>query len=129
MAQLSAYLKATSPSELFVQVLRRYEHDYESERPALVGDTMRFLLASRRGLSEPELLDLLGDSSEPLPHAVWSHLHLAAEDGLVIRSGLIGFGHNHLRTAAEQLFLSSGSRNSGASSVGGIFPNASVRHP
>ena len=48
-------------------VLDRLERDYELDRPGLVGETLGALAASRTGLSEAELLDLLGDGArQPL---------------------------------------------------------------
>ena len=66
---------------------------------------MTLLWAARRGLSEAELLDLLGHDGIPLPRARWSPLHLAAEPSLVNRSGLIGFFHDYLRQAVEGRYL------------------------
>jgi tetratricopeptide (TPR) repeat protein len=101
------YLAAGSVDQLFKKVLARYEQDYEGERPGLVGDTMRLIWAARRGLSEAEILDLLGSGGDPMPRAYWSQLHLAAESLLVNRSGLVSFFHSYLRQAVEQKYLTS----------------------
>jgi hypothetical protein len=66
---------------------------------------MSFLWASKRGLSEAELLDLLGTGGEPLPQAHWSPLYLAAEQSLLSRSGLIGFFHEYFREAVQKRYL------------------------
>ena len=63
------YLKADSIPKLFELILQRCEQDYERQRPGLVRDVMRCIWASRRGLSEYELLDLLGQDGQPLPTA------------------------------------------------------------
>jgi tetratricopeptide (TPR) repeat protein len=106
-AVIAHYLSAPQLPDLLALVLQRYEGDYERDRPGLVRDAMRGLWAARRGLTEPELLDALGG----VPHAVWSPLVLAAEVGLVTRSGLLGFAtephreavqHRYLRDDAEQ---------------------------
>jgi tetratricopeptide (TPR) repeat protein len=103
---IDRYLGAETVDDLLELVLVRYEDDFERDRPGLVGDAMRALWAARRGLSEPELLDLLGGpSGEPVPHAVWSPLVLAAEDGLVTRSGLLGFATPLHRQAAQDRYL------------------------
>src|SRR4029078_1347272 len=91
--------------ELFQLVLQRYEDDYNRERPGLVRDVMSLLWAARRGLSESELLDLLGDGQQALPSAYWSPLHLAAEQSLIVRSGMLGFAHEYMRRAIQHRYL------------------------
>ena len=66
---------------------------------------MSLLAAARRGLSQAELLDLLGQDGEPLPGAIWSPLFLAAEQALLDRAGLITFGHDYLRQAVQDRYL------------------------
>jgi hypothetical protein len=107
-ARIEHYLTATSVDELYEKILERYEQDYERERPGLVREAMSLLWAARRGLSEAELLELLGTEQGPLPQAQWSPLYLAAEQSLVSRAGLIGFGHEYLRLAVQQRYLSDG---------------------
>ncbi len=99
-AVLDHYLAAASLDDLLELVLARYEQDFETERAGLVGDAMRALWAARRGLTEPELLDLLD-----VPGAVWSPLVLAAENGLLTRSGRLGFATDDHRTAVEDRYL------------------------
>jgi len=103
--RIGHYLEAGTVEALYEKVLERYEEDYQRERPGLVGEAMTLLWAARRGLSEAELLDLLGEKGRPLPRAAWSPLYLAAEASLVDRSGLLGFFHNYLRQAAERRYL------------------------
>ena len=99
------YLAATSLDALLGLVLARYEHDFERDRVGLVGDAMRCLWAARRGLSEPELLEILGTPGSPLPSAAWSPLVLAAEAGLVTASGQLVFATEPHRRAVEQRYL------------------------
>ena len=98
-------LRATTIDALSEQILARYEADYERDRPGLVRDAMTLIWAARLGLSEAELLDLLGSAGQQLPAAYWSPLSLAAEQSLSLRSGLIGFAHDHLRRAIEGRYL------------------------
>jgi len=99
-ARIEHYLSAATVPDLYRRILERYEQDYERDRSGLVRDAMRLLWAARRGLSEAELMDLLGKNREtgrwwtpaywmvrlgerrrqrqPLPRAYWSPLHLAA---------------------------------------------------
>ncbi len=86
--RIDHYLSATTVAELYQRILERYEQDYERDCPGLVRDAMSLLWAARRGLSEAELMDLLGSDGQPLPRAHWSPLYLAAEQSLVNRSGL-----------------------------------------
>ena len=99
------YLAAPTLDELLGLVLERYEADFERDRPGLVGDSMRALWAARRGLTEPELLDTLGNGGESVTHAVWSPLVLAAEAGLVTASGRLVFSTEPHRRAVEQRYL------------------------
>jgi tetratricopeptide (TPR) repeat protein len=102
--RIDHYLKAKSVDALYERILKRYEDDYERDRPGLVRDAFTFLWASRRGLSETELLDLLGDDDNPLPRACWSPLFLACESALTNRSGLLTFFHDYLRHAVERRY-------------------------
>ena len=106
--EIDRYLEADTVPALYETILERYEQDYERDRPGLVRDAMALLWAARRGLSEPELLDLLGTDGEPLPRARWSPLYLAAEQALVSGSGLISFFHDYLREAVEHRYLPTG---------------------
>jgi len=103
--RIGHYLAADTVQGLYEKVLERYEEDYERERPGLVRDAMSLLWAARRGLSETELLELLGSEGQPLPRAIWSPLYLAAEQSLVNRSGLIGFFHDYFRQAIRNRYL------------------------
>jgi hypothetical protein len=80
------YLESNSLAELFDRVLARWEEDYEREYEGLVRNAMSLIGAARRGLGEAELLDLLGGRDGPLPHVIWSPLHLAAENLVLSRS-------------------------------------------
>ena len=99
---------ATTIDDLYEIVLSRYERDFERDRPGLTRAALTALWAARRGLSESELLAIVGSGDDdPLPQALWSPLHLAAEDGLVVRGGLLGIAHADLRKAIEDRYLAS----------------------
>lgn len=104
--RIDHYLEAKTPGDLYARILARYEEDYEGDRPGLVRATMSLLWAARHGLSEAELLDILGSEGNPLPGAIWSPLYLAAEQALVNRGGLINFGHDFLRQAVANAYIS-----------------------
>jgi len=103
--QIDDYLSARTVPELYEKVLARWEADYQRKRPFLVRDTMTALWSARRGMAEPELLELLGTDGQALPHAHWSPLYLAAESSLVVHSDVIGFSHAYLRQAVQTRYL------------------------
>jgi tetratricopeptide (TPR) repeat protein len=103
--RINHYLEAETTDELYARILDRYEQDFEAERPGLVREAFTLLWAARRGLSEAELLQLLGKDSEPLPQAHWSPLYLAVERALISRGGVLGFADDHLRESVARKFL------------------------
>ena len=105
--RIDYYLDAATVGDLYERILQRWEDDYERDRPGLVREAMSLLWAARRGLSEMELLDRLGENGQPLPRAHWSPLLLAAEQSLTSRGGLIGFFHDYLRQAVRDRYLAS----------------------
>lgn len=106
---LARLLAAPDLDALLGLLLDRWQHDFERDRPGLVGEALALLAAARHGLTEAELLDLLADpaSGGPLPHAVWSPFHLAAEAHLVRRSGVLAPANASVRWAIEQRWLAS----------------------
>lgn len=109
-ARVAHYLEARDPKELFLRVIRRWQEDFDGWDPEgrdsdLVRRALTSLWAARQGLSEPEWLDLLGDGSHALPHALWSPIYLALEPHLSQRASLFTFGHDFLRQAVESIFL------------------------
>jgi nephrocystin-3 len=103
---IDAYLEAGTVDQLYEKILERYEKDYgDVDHRGLVRNAMSLLWAARRGLSEAEILALLGTGDDPLPRLYWSPLYLAAEQSLVSRSGLIGFFHDYFRQAVRKLYL------------------------
>ena len=99
------YLQADSIPALLALVLERCETDYENDRPHLVSDALRYIWAARQGISEAELLDLLGRDGQSLPQRMWSPLHLALEGMLFERDGLLNFSHDYMRQAVERRYL------------------------
>ncbi len=99
------YISSKSVPELFEKVLKRLERDCEPEWPGLIEDAMTFIWASRRGLSEEELLELLGAGGNPLPRAQWIQFYTAVEKLIVSRSGFITFVHNYIREAIQHRYL------------------------
>ncbi len=104
---IDRYLKADSIPEMFDLILERCEFDFESERPGLVRDALRILWVARSGLSEAELLDLLGAGGSPMPHRVWAPLYFALQHSFLDSGGLLNFYHDYIRQAVERRYLSS----------------------
>ena len=105
-AVIADLCSAATIDDLLEKVFARYETDFERDRPGLTRDVFTSLWAARRGLSEAELLALMGDGdAAPLPQASWAPLHLAAEGGLVSRGGLLGLAHADLVKAVEDRYL------------------------
>ncbi len=102
---IGQYLAADSLPEMFQIKLERLEEDLEIEQPGLVRRALSLLWAARFGLSEVELLEVLGEPGQPLPGRFWSPLSLALESSLVDRNGLISFTHDYLRQAVEERYL------------------------
>ena len=102
--RIAHYLQAGTVSELFEKVFIRWENDYEGDTD-LVGDLLSLLTCARRGLSESELMDLLGQGEDPIPRAMLSTLLFAASDTLVDRSGLLGLSHDFARQAVYEVYL------------------------
>ena len=102
--RIEYYLAAKDPGELYERILERWEIDFSGDQD-LVRRSFSLVWAARRGLSEAELLDLLGENNLPLPRAHWTPLFLAAESSLTQRSGLLGFFHDYLRNAVRERFL------------------------
>ena len=99
------YTEGSDLPGLFQKVLLRLENDYEGDRPGLVGEALTLLLAARRGLSEDEILDLLGSGGHRLPRALWSPLHLAVGHLVSSRSGHLGLRHEQMREAVAARYL------------------------
>ncbi|MFH2057647.1 MAG: tetratricopeptide repeat protein [Pseudomonadota bacterium] len=99
-ARIEYYLQAKNPGKLYELILDRLEQDYETDHPGLVGEALSLIWAARRGLSETELIEIMG-----LPRLTWSPLFLALHDSLVTRSGLLNFFHDYLRQAVQEKYI------------------------
>jgi len=91
--KIKHYLTAKDPSSLFQHVFSRLESELEPQtRIGLIGDVLSLIIASRKGLTESELLAILN-----LTPALWSPVYLALEESLVSRSGYLAFFHDYMR--------------------------------
>ena len=123
--KITYYLEAQNPYELYTKVLIRWEEAYEGDSD-LVGDSMSLIWASRRGIIEHQILDILGETAsivwEPpkemgnelldlrkdrkqLPMSKWSPLFLAVEESLINCSGFFNFSSVYLRDAVRNVYV------------------------
>ena len=104
---LSHLLCAETVSSLYDKILSRYEKDYNRDRENLVQDTFTMLYCSRFGLTENELLEILGTEGQPLPTLFWSPLSIAASNFLVNQSGLLNLFQPSFQKALENRYMKS----------------------
>ena len=106
--------------DLFEHVLQRIEADQGRK---LVRDALSAIWASRAGLSEPELLEILAPHSaktakakkaNKLPPAQWAPVRNALDEMLLESGGRIIFGHDYVRLAVRDRYLHSESRQRNA---------------
>jgi tetratricopeptide (TPR) repeat protein len=96
------YLSASGPVDLYGRIIERWQHDYGQE---LVRQALGLTWGARRGLSESELLELLGKEGQPLPRVSWTPFYLAAESSLISRSSLLSLANDHVRQAVTLTWL------------------------
>lgn len=103
----SDYLSARDLPELFDRIITRWHNDYDnnSDSPDLVRRSLCLIWAARGGLTEGELLDLLGSEGHPLPRSYWTPFFFAAHEALAFERYGIGFAHSHFLTAVEKKYL------------------------
>lgn len=104
----SDYLSAPDLPELFGRILKRWDDDFGKDPicPDLVRRSLCLISCARYGLSESELLNLLGKNGMPMARRPWTPFYLAVENSLVLRSGLLNFGHSYLSDAVRKRWLS-----------------------
>lgn len=97
-----SYLACGDLPALYGRILDRWSEDFGA---SLVREAFCLIAAARYGLSDAELLDLLGHDGQPLPRRQWTPLYLAAEGSLSLKAGLLTFGHDYLRQAVTRRWL------------------------
>eukprot|EP01102_Stenamoeba_stenopodia_P006997 TRINITY_DN1954_c0_g3_i1.p1 TRINITY_DN1954_c0_g3~~TRINITY_DN1954_c0_g3_i1.p1 ORF type:complete len:1117 (+),score=237.93 TRINITY_DN1954_c0_g3_i1:356-3706(+) len=102
--KLAYYLRSRSISELYERIIERLETDFDK---SLVRDVLSLLLASRRGLSEVEILGTVNLIRDKVTRLEISPLLMAFEDQnlIVLYNGLINLNHESLRKAIERRYL------------------------
>jgi len=94
--RLAYYLRSRSISELYERIIERLETDFDK---SLVRDILSLLLASRRGLSEVEILGAMNFIRDKVTRLEIAPLLNACEDQnlIVVYNGLINLNHESLR--------------------------------
>ena len=98
-SKITHYLNSQSIDDLFEKVLERVEQDAGKK---IVRTAMEAIWASRAGLAQDELLAIA-----KLKPAAWATIHNALDETLIDINGRINFGHDYLRKAVEDRYLSS----------------------
>lgn len=100
---LAEYLACPDVTSLFARLLRRLDQDFRFGDRSTASDALALIAASRGGLAESEILELLGTAGNPMPPRAWAELRLAIHQHLVERRGLIDIGPSALRDALKSL--------------------------
>ncbi|XP_070180221.1 TPR repeat-containing protein DDB_G0287407-like isoform X2 [Littorina saxatilis] len=88
--------------ELLQKIFTRLEEDYngKEEHTKLVQEVLCAIELSHRGLSEKELMEMLGVDTH-----IWSPLHFAMEGLLVSHAGLLRFAFTEISQAVQAKYL------------------------
>lgn len=97
-SQLDIYLGSETVDDLFERVLERVEGDCGE---SAVRNAITAIWASRAGLTEAEIMGHAG-----LVPATWAPVRHALDDALLDISGRLTFGHDYLRIAVSDRYLS-----------------------
>jgi tetratricopeptide (TPR) repeat protein len=104
--QLAGFREIAGLAPLLERALAAIEEEMDREwsPEGLTRRALALLAASRAGLAEAELRQLLGTESGRLPDRIWSPLYLMLEPYLVRVGGTLRFSGQNVRTAAERRF-------------------------
>ena len=103
-SQIDYYLETDSVISFFQRVLERHERDYGEE---LVKHSLSLIAVSRDGMSEQELLSILG--VRPIE---WSQFYCSFLHHLMIKNGQIVFSHQYVKTTVITRYISGNSYHS-----------------
>jgi hypothetical protein len=104
---VARYAGASSPGDLFDLVLARLEPEHGRYRSGLVAEALSLLWASRFGLSDREVEELLGPRGALLPPNVWVPLRHALRPFTESSLGLVNLRATGLGKAVERRYLPS----------------------
>lgn len=98
--RIDYYTSSTSIPEFFDRVLSCLEKDYSPEKD-LVKHALILIAVSEHGLSEDELMTILGCQKCPLE---WKLFFCAFYNHFVIKNGLIAFSHRYIVDAIKKRY-------------------------
>ncbi|WP_127533001.1 tetratricopeptide repeat protein [Paenibacillus kobensis] len=121
--ELNRYLAHDSIQELVTGSLRRLQSKFYESYGDIVKRALQFMHCARFGLTEQELLALLGGKDKPLPSAIWSPVYCNLDSLLIESSGVIRFSHPFVRDAVEQLWLTEAGKRDIHAALADYFDN------
>lgn len=95
--RINYYLTSDCSESFFQRVLNRFEEDFDVD---LVREVFGLIAVSKNGLSENEILGIVGLDSQ----IEWSQLYCAIRNHLTIHNGLINFGHQFIQDAVTSRY-------------------------
>ena len=98
--RIDYYTSASSIPDFFDRVLSCLEKDYSPEKD-LVKHVLMLIAASEHGLSEDELMSILGCKEHPLQ---WKLFFCAFYNHFVVKNGLITFSHQYVVEAIKNRY-------------------------
>jgi tetratricopeptide (TPR) repeat protein len=112
--QLSAYRAVEDIPAMLDQALASIEALIDADKPGLVGQFVSLLGGARRGLTETEARELLGDETGRLPDRTWSPMRLALEPYFMRVEGILRFANRQVQLAAERRWLTEAAHRAAA---------------
>ena len=100
-SRIEHYLSAPSITDFFDRVLARMEDDYSANED-LVRHALTLIAVSERGLSEDELLSIIG-----CRQLDWHLFFCAFYNHFIVKNGLITFSHQYMASAVESRYHTS----------------------
>lgn len=98
--RIDYYLSAHSILDFFDRVLQRMEKDYSSQKN-IVRHALTLIAVSEHGLSEDELLEILGLKQQPLE---WHLFFCSFFNHFVVSNGLISFSHQYIKDVVNNRY-------------------------
>lgn len=98
--RINYYLTSDCSESFFQRVLNRFEEDFGKE---LVREVFGLIAVSKSGLSENEILGILGLDNQ----IEWSQLYCAIRHYLTLKNSLITFSHHYISNAVTSRYADS----------------------
>lgn len=98
--QVKAFTHVRSEENFFGMILKRFEIEYLDRNQQIIKEMLTILWASKKGLSEREILEILN-----IPRILLSQLLSELDGHLITLGGLLCFSHSYMRNAIERRYL------------------------